>query len=143
MLNTAMAGREGGEGGGQDPSCHRQQVCGRAFWTEYSGGRLLVGESNSTRFIIISNQKCFDRNAGKISICIELPHESGSLYNILAHFIYNDLNMTKIESRPIPEQNWEYRFFIGFEGNLSSPAVKNALRGIASEASSLRLLGNY
>lgn len=42
------------------------------------------------------------------------------------HFIYNDLNMTKIESRPIPEKKWEYRFFVDFEGNLSDSGVKNA-----------------
>ena len=83
------------------------------------------------------------KSAEKISICIELPHSSGTLYNILGHFIYNGLNMTKIESRPIRGKNWEYRFFIDFEGNLKDPAVKNALRGIESEASALRLLGNY
>ena len=65
---------------------------------------------------------------------MELPHQSGSLYNALAHFIYNDLNMTKIESRPIPQRKWEYRFFVDFEGNLSDPAVKNALRGLQAES---------
>lgn len=100
-------------------------------------------ECNSTRFIVISNQKRFAKDAGKISVYFELPHESGSLYNMLSHFIYNDLNMTKIESRPIVGRNWEYRFFIDFEGNLSEPAVKNALRGIDAEASYLRILGNY
>lgn len=51
--------------------------------------------------------------------------------------------MTKIESRPIPERNWEYRFFVDFEGNLNESAVKNALLGIEQEAVSLRVLGNY
>lgn len=98
---------------------------------------------NSTRFIIVAKKKVFVRNADKISICLELPHESGSLYNILSHFIYNDLNMTRIESRPIPEKDWEYRFFIDFEGNLNDSAVKNALGGISQEASWLRVIGNY
>ena len=70
-------------------------------------------------------------------------HMSGSLYNILSHFIYNNLNMTKIESRPIQGRNWEYRFFVDFEGNLGDSAVKNALRGIREEANELRILGNY
>ena len=82
-------------------------------------------------------------NAGKISICFEIPHESGSLYNILSHMIYNNLNMTKIESRPIPERNWEYRFFVDFEGNLNDSGVKNALRGIEQETKRLRIFGNY
>ncbi len=100
-------------------------------------------ESNSTRFIIVSNQKIFRRDAGKISLCLELPHKSGSLYHILSHFIYNNLNMTKIESRPIEERSWEYRFFIDFEGNLSQSSVKNALRGLREEARNMKILGNY
>ena len=80
---------------------------------------------------------------GKISICFEVPHESGSLYHMLSHFIYNNLNMCKIESRPIEDRNWEYRFFIDFEGNLADSAVKNALRGLRDEARSLKILGNY
>ena len=99
--------------------------------------------SNSTRFIIVTNQKIFKKDATKISLCLELPHESGSLYHMLSHFIYNNLNMTKIESRPIEDRNWEYRFFIDFEGNLSDSAVKNALRGLRDEARSLKILGNY
>ena len=51
--------------------------------------------------------------------------------------------MTKIESRPITGKNWEYRFFVDFEGNLEQSAVKNALRGIGQEANALRVFGNY
>ena len=98
---------------------------------------------NSTRFIIVTNQKIFLKNADKISICFELPHTSGSLYHLLSHFIYNDLNMTKIESRPVKGRNWEYRFFIDFEGNLEDAAVKNAIRGLREESQNLRILGNY
>lgn len=100
-------------------------------------------ESNSTRFIIVTNQKIFERDARKISICMECVHESGSLYHLMSHIIYNGLNMTKIESRPIEDRNWEYRFFIDFDGNLRDPAVRNALRGLRDESRNLRILGNY
>lgn len=100
-------------------------------------------KNNSTRFIVVTNQKVFLKEARKISLCLELPHESGSLYHLLSHFIYNDLNMTKIESRPIEGRSWEYRFFIDFEGNLGEAAVKNALRGLREESRSLKILGNY
>ncbi len=98
---------------------------------------------NSTRFIVVTNQKVFLKEARKISLCLELPHESGSLYHLLSHFIYNDLNMTKIESRPIEGRSWEYRFFIDFEGNLAEAGVKNAIRGLREESRSLKILGNY
>lgn len=99
--------------------------------------------NNSTRFIVVTNQKIFLKKAQKISICFEVTHESGSLYHLLSHFIYNDLNMTKIESRPIEGRTWEYRFFVDFEGNMGDAAVKNAIRGLREESKSLKILGNY
>ena len=100
-------------------------------------------DSNSTRFIIVTNQKVYLKDAKKISLCLEIPHEAGSLYHIMSHFIYNNLNMTKIESRPIEDRNWEYRFFIDFDGNLEDSGVKNALRGLREEARMMKILGNY
>lgn len=100
-------------------------------------------ELNSTRFIVVSNRKIYLERARKITICFELPHESGSLYNILGNFVYNGLNMTKIESRPLQDRNWEYYFIIDFEGNLQDVSVKNALQGIKDEAENFKILGNY
>ncbi|HKM03175.1 MAG TPA: prephenate dehydratase [Lachnospiraceae bacterium] len=99
--------------------------------------------SNSTRFIIVSNQKIFLKDAKKVSICFEVDHRSGSLYHMLSHFIYNNLNMNKIESRPIEGRDWEYRFFIDFDGNLADSSVKNALRGLRDETRNMKILGNY
>ncbi|ROR28150.1 chorismate mutase/prephenate dehydratase [Mobilisporobacter senegalensis] len=99
--------------------------------------------ANSTRFIVITNQKIFLKTANKISICFELPHESGSLYNMLSHFIYNNLNLTQIESRPIVGKSFEYRFFVDIEGNLNDPGVQNALLGVKEEATRLKILGNF
>ena len=61
----------------------------------------------------------------------------------MSNFIFNDLNMTRIESRPLGDRNWEYRFFIDFEGRLEDDAVQNALTAIASEAVDLKILGTY
>ena len=68
--------------------------------------------TNQTRFIIISNKMEYIKNANKISVCFELPHESGSLYDVLSHISYNNLNMTNIESRPIVNKNFKYRFLL-------------------------------
>ncbi|MCL2718381.1 MAG: chorismate mutase [Lachnospiraceae bacterium] len=99
--------------------------------------------TNTTRFIIVSNERIYRRNADKITICFEVPHQSGSLYQMLSHFIFNGLNLSRIESRPIPERDWEYRFFVDFAGNLTDSSVRNALHGLAVEAVNLRILGNY
>lgn len=100
-------------------------------------------DNNATRFIIVTNQKMYYEDADKVSICFEIPHEKGSLYNILSHIIFNNLNMTGIESRPLEGKSWEYRFFVDFEGNLSDPAVRNTLNGIQEEVSELKILGNF
>lgn len=142
-MNTAMAAakvaRELDITQAAVASPHAARVHGLKILAE----NIFDNQNNSTRFIIVAKQKIFVKDAGKVSICIELPHESGSLYNILSHIIFNNLNMTKIESRPIHEKNWEYRFFIDFEGNLMDSGVRNALCGIEQEASWLRVIGNY
>lgn len=99
--------------------------------------------TNATRFLVLSREKIYKKDAGRISICVEIEHKSGALYQALSHFIYNGLNMTRIESRPIENKDWEYRFFIDFEGNLDSDAVKNALFGLQEEAGKMKILGNY
>ncbi len=98
---------------------------------------------NETRFIIVSKEKEYLKDADKVSLCFELPHEKGSLYHILSHFIFNGINMTRIESRPQKDMNWEYQFFIDFQGNLSNEDVLSALRGLKEETKSFRILGNY
>lgn len=100
-------------------------------------------QNNETRFIIVTNKKICAKNANKVSICFEVAHESGSLYHMLSHFIYNNINMTNIQSRPIKGKNWEYRFFVDFEGRLEDTGVINALRGIKEEAISMKILGTY
>lgn len=143
VLNTAIAAKKVAEDGDRSQAAIASRTAAQYFGLKVLDNQGLSTDTNSTRFIVISNQKRFVKKAGKISIYFELPHETGSLYNMLSHVIYNNLNMTKIESRPIEGRNWEYRFFIDFEGNLSDAAVKNALRGIDAEASYLRILGNY
>lgn len=143
VANTAIAAKKVVE----DQDLSQAAVCS-AYAAKVHGLQVLVdnindNEHNSTRFIVVTNQKIFLKHASKISICLEVSHESGSLYRVLSHFIYNDLNMTKIESRPIEGRDWEYRFFIDFEGNMADGAVKNAIRGLREECRNLRILGNY
>ena len=142
MLNTAVAAEKVARDNREDQAAIASRSAASLYGLQILADGL-TAEKNATRFIIVSHNRMFVRNAKKISICFGLPHECGTLYRMLGHFIFNGLNMFKIESRPIPEQPFKYRFFIDFEGNLSDPAVKNALRGLEEEADGLRLLGNY
>lgn len=143
MKNNAFAARKVKEDADGSQAAIASEYAAKLYGLEVLEKGVNQSGSNSTRFIIVTNQKIFRKDAKKVSICFELPHESGSLYHMLSHIIYNDLNMNKIESRPIEGRNWEYRFFIDFEGNLGDSAVKNALRGLRDEARNMRILGNY
>ncbi len=143
MKNNAFAVQK--IAGEQDPS---QAAIAGAHAAKVYGMQILKqgindSDTNSTRFIVVTNQKIFTKGADKISIRLELKHKAGALYHALSHFIYNDLNMTKIESRPMEDRDWEYSFFIDFEGNLANEAVRDALRGLREEAADLKVLGNY
>ncbi|MCI9446580.1 MAG: prephenate dehydratase [Lachnospiraceae bacterium] len=100
-------------------------------------------DENSTRFIIVGGRRLRLKGAGKVSICFEVSHESGSLYRMLSHFMFNSLNMVKIESRPIKDKSFEYRFFVDLDGDLGSGALQNALKGLMEEALYVKVLGNY
>ena len=143
MQNNAFAAKKVAGEQNKTQAAIASEHAGKIYGLEVLKKGVNNSGTNSTRFIIVTNQKIFRKDARKISICLEIPHESGSLYHMLSHFIYNNLNMTKIESRPIEDRNWEYRFFIDFEGNLADSSVKNALRGLRDEARTMKILGNY
>lgn len=143
MQNNAFAAKKVAEGRDMSQAAIAGEHAAAVYGLDILQRKVNNSGANSTRFIIVTNQKIFRKDAKKVSICFEVPHESGSLYHMLSHFIYNNLNMTKIESRPIEDRTWEYRFFIDFEGNLADGAVKNALRGLRDEARNMKILGNY
>lgn len=98
---------------------------------------------NYTRFIVIGKNLELGENYDKISIVLSLPHKAGALYNILSIFAEYNLNLLKIESRPIVDKSFEYFFYIDFEGNLERQLVKEALIDVRNNSYDFKLLGNY
>lgn len=142
-VNTALSALRVKEGGRRDMAALASREAGKTFGLKVLAENVCANTGNVTRFIIVSRESLFEEKADIVSISFELPHESGSLYRILSHIIYNGLNMTRIESRPIPGRTWEYRFFVDFEGHITDSAAVNALKGIRAEAIRMRVLGNY
>lgn len=141
-LSTAASAKKVMEDGDITQAAIGSKKAAQCYGLKILKDSINFDDTNCTRFIIIASQKIFLKDANKVSISFELPHKSGTLYNMLSHFIFNNLNMVKIESRPINGKNFEYRFFVDVEGNLRDAGVINALRGIKEEASSVRVLGN-
>ncbi|MDE7390546.1 MAG: prephenate dehydratase [Lachnospiraceae bacterium] len=100
-------------------------------------------DNNCTRFIVISKKPIITPNAQKISLCFSLPHRSGSLYNILCRFATHGLNLTKIESRPIPNSTFEYLFYLDFTGNVLDEENCRMICSLSEELPEFSFLGNY
>ncbi len=109
--------------------------------------------SNYTRFLILAARGrdtsglapppgAGGTAAYKTSIILSLKHEPGSLYRVIRNFYENDVNMTKIESRPTRGNAWEYNFYVDFEGHAENPRIAGMLERICSD-SSVRVLGSY
>lgn len=141
--STAAAAKKVAEDKDRTQAAIASRRAAKEYGLEVIADSIQHEKNNCTRFIIIGKKEEYTSRSNRIALCIELPHQSGALYRILSHFLYNDLNMTQIESRPIPGRNWEYRFFIDVEGNLDDAAVQNALRGVKDEAAYMRVLGNF
>lgn len=141
--NTAAAAKKILEDGDLTQAAVASEIAGNIYGLKVLRHSINHNKNNTTRFIVLSKNPVYREDAKKLSISFELPHKSGSLYNMLGHFIYNGVNMVMIESRPIAGRNWEYRFFVDLEGNLSDASIQNALKGISEEALNMRILGNY
>lgn len=141
--NTALAAKKVSEDGLIHQAAICSEHCAALYGLDVLQRDINYSSKNSTRFIIVTNQKIFLKNAKKVSICFEIPDKTGSLYHVLSLFYYNDVNMSHIESRPIPEHPGEYRFFVDFDGNLSGHSVRNALHGLREETINMKILGNY
>lgn len=143
MENNAVAAKKVADEGDCSQAAVASVIAGQIYGLQTLAMPINNEKGNTTRFLILSKEPIYRKHAEKVSVCFELPHTSGTLYNMLGNFIFNHVNMRMIQSRPIPEKNWEYRFFVDIEGNLEDPGVINALHGISEEANYMKILGNY
>ena len=100
-------------------------------------------DNNCTRFIVISKKAIITEKADKISLCFTLSHRPGSLYNVLCRFASHGFDLTKIESRPIPDAQFEYMFYLDFTGNVRNAENCRMLCSLSEELAEFSFLGNY
>ncbi|MDC0041999.1 prephenate dehydratase [Candidatus Nitrosopelagicus sp.] len=99
--------------------------------------------NNYTRFLIFSKDNSIESTEDKTSIIFSVKHEPGALHNILKEFNDNNINLTKIESRPNKNKNWEYNFFVDFIGHYSNSKIKSVLDVISKNTIFLKIIGSY
>lgn len=98
---------------------------------------------STTRFIVISKKPYISENANKISLCFNVEHEEGALARVLNMFSLLGLNLTKIESRPMKNAEFDYLFYLDFTGNIKDKSVMDFLCTLSEEVKVFSFMGNY
>lgn len=128
----------------------RRDICAiaSARAAEIYGLNILVERTNfkdinQTRFVVLSRAVHHSPDNNKVSLMVTLPHVPGSLCRLLSIFARENINLLKIESRPVPRKNWEYLFFIDFSADTIDARIRDILQEISDFAQTLRVLGYY
>ncbi|MEM2996585.1 MAG: prephenate dehydratase domain-containing protein, partial [Candidatus Bathyarchaeia archaeon] len=98
---------------------------------------------NYTRFLIIGHEDHPPTGRDKTTIAFKIEHTPGSLFRALKPFAELEVNLTKIESRPIPGRPWEYTFYLDLEGHREDQRVKLALKELEKASLYVKILGSY
>lgn len=141
--NTAAAARLVAESGRDDLAALSSRSCAELYGLKVLKDHVQNNDSNYTRFICISGKPEIYPGADKISLMVTLPHRPGSLYRLITRFASLELNLTKLESRPIPGSDFEFRFYFDLEGWAGDAAVKKLLADLQNEMDEFVFLGNY
>ena len=99
--------------------------------------------NNTPRFVVVSPKMELREGRDKVSTCFCIPHQRGSLHEILTIFAVHGLNMVRLESRPIQGSSWEYMFFLEFTGDVTASGMEGVFRELTQSAEQVRVLGNF
>ena len=100
-------------------------------------------KNNITRFLVFSKQQTEPTSNDKTSIIFSIKHEPGALYEIIKEFFDNNINLTKIESRPKKGTSWEYNFYLDFVGHVSDEKISYLLDNLKKNTKFLKVIGSY
>lgn len=141
--NTAEAAKMVSESERNDVAAIGSKDCADLYSLKVLSQSVLNSGNNYTRFILISKNLEIYPGAKKTSIMMTVAHRPGSLYNIIARFSSLGLNMTKLESRPIPGSNFEFMFYFDIDESVYSEDLKSLIAELDSMSDNFTYLGSY
>ena len=140
--NTAMAAKTVAQSGRNDIAAIASKSCAAEYGLKVIESDIQDNDNNYTRFICISKNMQIYPGANKISIMFNVSHRPGSLYSLISKFSALGLNLTKLESRPIPGKDFEFMFYMDIEASVYSEAVVNLISQLAAQEE-VTFLGGY
>jgi len=141
--NTAEAAKMLAESDRTDVASISSHNCASLYGLETIAEHIQNRENNYTRFICITKDLAIYPGANKMSLMFTLPHTPGSLYRMIAKFAAMGLNITKLESRPMPGRDFEFMFYLDVEASAWSDDVLNLISELTVGSEYFSFLGNY
>ena len=141
--NTAVAARMVAQSDRSDVAALSSRFCAEQYDLEIVQDNVQDQDNNYTRFICISKKPEIYPGADRTSLMMTLPHKPGTLYNVLAKFYALNINLQKLESRPLPSREFEFMFYFDVEASVYAPEMEKLFRDLEAESEQLRYLGTY
>ena len=143
MENTAVSAAFVASSGRRDLAAIASRDCAQLYGLDTLSDSVSDTDSNFTRFICIAKDLKVYEGANKISLMLSAAHRPGSLYRLLSQISVMNLNLTKLESRPMPGRDFEFRFFFDIEASILDPGVRSLIQQLKMESDQFAFLGNY
>lgn len=144
-IDTAMSAKKVLEDGDLSQAAIAGSYAAEIYGLKILERDLANQSENFTRFVVVSQQpvEVDQQIPAKTSLLMAAPHEGGALISCLKVLDEHGINMTKLESRPRPNEPWKYLFYLDIEGNVRDPDIRLALEELEQKSSSLKILGCY
>ena len=141
--NTAAAARMVAESGRRDAAAISSGHCAALYGLECLSSDIQNNSNNHTRFICISREPEIYPGADHTSLMLVLPNHPGSLYQLLSRFNALDINLIKLESRPLPGRDFEFMFYFDLEASVGSPVFSRLIEELDITLNRFTYLGSY
>ena len=143
VRNTAVAAQMVAESDREDIAALSSRVCAELYCLDILQDSVQDWDNNYTRFICISKNREIYPGADRTSLMITVPHRPGSLSTVLSKFTALEVNLLKLESRPLPGREFEFMFYFDLEESVYAPEMEKLFQTLEVDCEQLRYLGSY
>lgn len=141
--NTAIAAKLVAQSGRDDLAAISSRECTAIYGLNILADDIQSNANNQTRFICIAKDLMIFPGASKISLIVTAPHTPGSLYSLISKFAAMGVNLTKLESRPIPGRDFEFLFYFDLDASVCTPGMTALLGELDAGPEQFTFLGSY